>query len=243
MKAIRFFRVSMVLAGVFAVTSPALIAQTPVRIQKAELSVNFGSTKGELISAGNLLIFVDQETPEGSFSLERNNISDWNVANDLLTVNTARPLRYRTEDRSSFAFRLTGDPATLTAWLRDTPKLSSADPTPLALAAHDASAAGKSVFQEKSYSARQKRFLGRSTEGRLVIQEKQVAFEANGNTERSRIWELKDIRALNQSGPYALTIEPFSGDTYNIELLEAMTPGDFKALQERVTSARIGKDR
>jgi hypothetical protein len=108
-----------------------------------------------------------------------------------------------------------------------------------------ATAAGvtKPEFKEKSYPAKQKRFPVGSTEGRLVIQEKQVAFEANGDTRRSRIWELKDIKALKQTGPYYIEIEPFTGDTYKVDLLgEGMTPSEFKALQDRVANARLNKE-
>ncbi len=98
-------------------------------------------------------------------------------------------------------------------------------------------------FKEKSYAAKQLRFPVGSSDGRLVIQEKQVAFQAMGDTRRSRIWELKEIKSLRLTGPYRLKLEPFIGDTYTVDLLgEGMTPSEFKALQDRVANARLNKE-
>jgi hypothetical protein len=238
------------LGAVFAV------AQAPVKVQKAELSINFGIAKGELITAGDLLVFVDQEMADSSFSIEKSNISGWTEADGVITVSTNKPVKDRSGERSRFAFRLLeGNSAALAAWYREPGKNGAAPATAEAAAATAqmtksaeaaaATAAGvtKPEFKEKSYPAKQKRFPVGSTEGRLVIQEKQIAFEANGDTKRSRIWELKDIKALKQTGPYRLEIEPFIGDTYNVELLgEGMTPSEFKALQDRVVAARLTKE-
>ncbi len=241
--------------------SVAAFAQAPVKVQKSELSINFGIAKGELISAGDLLIFVDQEMADGSFSIEKSNIAGWTEADGVITVSTTKPVKDRSGERNRFAFRLVeGNSAAFAAWYREpskTPMTGTAatTPTPAETAAAApitksaeaaaATAAGvtKPEFKEKSYPAKQKRFPVGSTEGRLVIQEKQVAFEANGDTRRSRIWELKDIKALKQTGPYYLEIEPFIGDTYKVDLLgEGMTPSEFKALQDRVANARLNKE-
>jgi hypothetical protein len=239
-----------------ALGSLAAFAQAPVKVQKAELSINFGIAKGELISAGDLLVFVDQEMADGSFSIEKANINGWTEADGVITVSTVKPVKDRSGERSRFAFRLIeGNSAALATWYREAPK-SGTMPTPAAetaaaapvtksaeAAAATAAGVTKPEFKEKSYPAKQKRFPVGSSEGRLVIQEKQIAFEANGDTKRSRIWELKDIKALKQTGPYYIEIEPFLGDTYKCELLgEGMTPSEFKALQDRVAAARLNKE-
>ena len=233
-------------------------AQTPVKVQKAELSINFGIAKGELISAGDLLVFVDQEMADGSFSIEKSNIAGWTEADGVITVSTTKPVKDRSGERNRFAFRLVeGSSAAFASWYREAPKgmmaasaattatdATAAAPITKSAEAAAATAAGvtKPEFKEKSFPAKQKRFPVGSSEGRLLIQEKQMAFEANGDTKRSRIWELKDIKALKQTGPYYLEIEPFIGDTYKVELLgEGMTPSEFKALQDRVANARLNK--
>ena len=240
--------------------SVAALAQSPVKVQKSELSINFGIAKGELISAGDLLIFVDQEMADGSFSIAKSNIAGWTEADGVITVSTTKPVKDRSGERNRFAFRLVeGTSAAFAAWYREpsksamaggaaTPAVAETAPAaPMTKSAEAAAATAagvtKAEFKEKSYPAKQKRFPVGSTEGRLVIQEKQVAFEANGDTRRSRIWELKDIKALKQTGPYYLELEPFIGDTYKVDLLgEGMTPSEFKALQDRVANARLNKE-
>lgn len=253
--------IRITLAVVLCALSAVLAtAQAPVKVQKAELSINFGIAKGELIAAGDLLVFVDQEMADGSFSIEKSNIAGWTEADGVITVSTNKPVKDRSGERSRFAFRLLdGGSAGLATWYREPAKNgngTASAPTPADAAATTAqmtksaeaaaaTAAGvtKVEFKEKSYPAKQKRFPYGASEGRLVIQEKQMAFEANGDTRRSRIWELKDIKALKQTGPYYLEIEPFTGDTYKVDLLgEGMTPSEFKALQERVAAARLNKE-
>jgi hypothetical protein len=75
--------------------SVAALAQAPVKVQKAELSINFGIAKGELISAGDLLVFVDQEMADGSFSIEKSNIAGWTEADGVITVSTTKPVKDR----------------------------------------------------------------------------------------------------------------------------------------------------
>ncbi|NOT64188.1 MAG: hypothetical protein HOP19_28570, partial [Acidobacteria bacterium] len=187
-----------------ALGSLAAFAQAPVKVQKAELSINFGIAKGELISAGDMLVFVDQEMADGSFSIEKTNIAGWTEADGVITVSTVKPVKDRSGERSRFAFRLIeGNSAALATWYREAPKNGAAMPmastetiAPVTKSAEAAAATAAGVtkpeFKEKSYPAKQKRFPVGSSEGRLVIQEKQIAFEANGDTKRSRIWELKD---------------------------------------------------
>mgnify|MGYP007054701283 FL=1 len=67
-----------------------------------------------------------------------------------------------------------------------------------------------------------------------------IHFESAESMKYSRQWELKDIKTVKQTGPYILEIEPFSGEKYKLELLgEGMTPAEFKALSDRVGSARV----
>ncbi len=231
-------------------------AQAPVKVQKAELSINFGIAKGELISAGDMLVFVDQEMADGSFSIEKSNIAGWTEADGVITVSTAKPVKDRSGERTRFAFRLVeGNSAAFAAWYREpskapmtggtatsAPAETAAAPITKSAEAAAATAAGvtKPEFKEKSFSAKRKKFPFGDAEGRLLVQEKQVAFEANGDTKSSRVWELKDIKKVGQEGPYRLEIVPFLGDTFNIELLgEGLQPSEFKALQDRIASARL----
>lgn len=70
--------------------------------------------------------------------------------------------------------------------------------------------------------------------------ENRIHFESAEGLKYSRQWELKDVKTVKQTGPYVLEIEPFSGEKYKLELLgEGMAPAEFKALSDRVGSARV----
>lgn len=221
----------------FFVMSLTALGQSAVKVQKADLSINFGVAKGRLVTAGDLLVFVDDETPEASFSIERANIKGWNEQEGILTIDTGKAVKDRSGERMRFAFRLgDGTSANLAAWYKEMPAAKTMDSASGAPAASTASGdAG-----QKMYQARKKNFPFGTSDGKLIIAEKMVAFEAANDRSRSRQWELKDIKNVKQTGPYVLEIEPFTGDSYKLELLgDGMTPAEFKVLSDRVVAARM----
>lgn len=222
----------------FFVMSLTALGQTAVKVQKADLSINFGVAKGRLIAAGDLLVFVDDETPEASFAIERANIKGWNEQEGILTIDTGKAVKDRSGERMRFAFRLVeGTSANLVAWYKEAP---TAKPTESAVGAPAASAASSGDAGQKMYQARKKNFPFGTSDGKLIIAEKMIAFEAANDRSRSRQWELKDIKNVKQTGPYVLEIEPFTGDSYKLELLgDGMTPAEFKVLSDRVVAARM----
>jgi hypothetical protein len=207
--------------------------QTAVKVHKADLSINFGVAKGRLVAAGDLLVFVDDETAESSFAIERANIKGWNELEGILTIDTGKAVKDRSGERTRFAFRLIeGTGANLAAWYKESPSAKLTEDSSAA------TAMGTEAGQ-KMYQARKKNLIG-SSDGKLIIAEKMIAFEAANDRARSRQWELKDIKNIKQTGPYVLEIEPFTGDDYKLELLgDGMPPAEFKILSDRVVAARM----
>lgn len=222
----------VVMVCAFALSFTAL-GQTAVKVQKADLSINFGVAKGRLVAAGDTLVFLDDEMPEASFALDRINIKGWNEQEGIVTVETDKAVKDRSGERTRFAFRLVeGTGANLAAWYKEAPGAK------LAESGSGAATTGAEAGQ-KMYQARKKNLIG-SSDGKLIIGEKMIAFEAANDRARSRQWELKDIKNIKQTGPYVLEIEPFTGDDYKLELLgDGMTPAEFKALSDRVVAARM----
>ena len=62
MKESKFLR--LVLFALAVTMSVGVQAQTPVKVQKAELSIPFGVVKGKLVAAGELMVFVDEENAD-----------------------------------------------------------------------------------------------------------------------------------------------------------------------------------
>lgn len=215
------------------------VAQTPVKVQKADLSINFGVAKGRLITAGETLVFLDEETPEASFALDKSNIKGWNEQEGVITLDTGKPVKDRSGERTRFAFRLVeGTGAALAAWYKEAARPTEGAPS-TASTASAGSTTGDAAGQ-KIYQARKKNFPFGTSDGRLIIAEKMVAFEAANDRSRSRQWELKDIKNIKQTGPYVLEITPFTGDEYKLELLgDGMSPAEYKTLSDRLVAARM----
>lgn len=68
-----------------------------------------------------------------------------------------------------------------------------------------------------------------------------VAFESIDDINDSRQWMLEDIKEVKQNGIYKLQVEPFTGDTFNFELVgKGMDIGEFRRLVDRIAQARSG---
>jgi hypothetical protein len=231
------------------VIGAAAMAQAPVKVQKAELSIPFGVVKGKLIAVGETLVFVDEETPDASFSIEKATIRNFSEADGVITIDTNRPIKDRSGERSKLAFRLSeGNGAGLAAWFRDPASMAtkpngdaSAAKTSTVTSASPAGTSADSVAS-KVYQARQKRFPMGSTDGKLVLSENEIAFESLNDIKRSQRWSYRDIKEIKQESTYLIEIVPFRGDKYKLELQgEGMSSAQFKALEDRIAAARTTK--
>ncbi len=222
-------------------------AQTPVKVQKAELSIPFGVVKGKLIAVGETLVFLDEETPDASFALEKASIRNMTEQDGVITIDTSRPIKDRSGERTRLALRLTeGNGAALAAWYKDSTAgaslaKSSPEPNPIKTAAAT-TPAPTDMAGAKVYQARQKRFPVGSTDGKLVISETEIAFESLNDIKRAQRWSYSDIKEIKQTSTYLIEIVPFRGGKYNLELQgEGLSSAQFKALTDRIAAARVTK--
>ena len=227
----------------------AVFAQTPVKVQRAELSIPFGVVKGKLIAVGDTLVFVDEETPDASFSIEKATIRNFSEADGVITIDTNRPIKDRSGERSRLAFRLTeGNGAGLAGWFKDPASMATAavkpngDASAAKTSSPIVSSSGMSSETSKVYQARQKRFPMGTTDGKLVISENEIGFESLNDIKRSQRWSYQDIKEIKQESTYLIEIVPFRGDKYKLELQgEGMSSSQFKALTDRIAAARTVK--
>ena len=70
-------------------------AQTNLEVFRAELSVPFDKTEGKLLAVGESLVFIDDDKPEFSFAIEKDNIADLQNDDEVLTVQTKRAVKDR----------------------------------------------------------------------------------------------------------------------------------------------------
>src|SRR4026209_2664905 len=94
------------------------VGQSTLQVFKTELSVPFGKVPGSLITIGDHLIFIDDDHPEASFTVARTDLQNLSVADGIVTVQTAKPVRDRSGERTALSFRLREDTRSvgITSW-------------------------------------------------------------------------------------------------------------------------------
>jgi hypothetical protein len=80
------------------------LADTLVRIPNAELSIPFGTVKGEILLAGSYLVFIDEEKPELSFVIPRGIAQDLSSKDDVLTFHLNKSIRDRSGKEQALFF-------------------------------------------------------------------------------------------------------------------------------------------
>lgn len=238
-------KMKLLRCGLFAlVCAVGAYAQTPVKVQKAELSISFGVVKGKLIAAGETMIFLDEENPDASFAIEKASIKNWNEQDGVITIDTNKPIKDRSGERNRLAFRLVeGNGMQLAAWYKTPASTATvaagSDTKPLGVTAPAPASGSADLSGTKVYQATQKRFPFGSTDGKLVISETEIAFESLNDIKRSQRWSYRDIKEMKQTSTYIIEVTPFRGDSYKLELQgEGLSTAQFKILTDRVAAAR-----
>ncbi len=212
-------------------SSLALNAQSPVREMRVQLAAGFSPVQGRLITAGDTIIFMDNDQPQSSFFASRSQIEQISAGEgESVTIQFKQPIRDREGERMRVEFRVSPeDRDTLKTWFGQAGSGS-------ATAANSAPPAQSGEFP--TYSARRDKLIG-GDNGRLVVKSDRLAFEA-GSPDASREWLFTDIREFKQTGPYRLEIQPFSGDKYSLRLLGGggMAREDFQRIADRIARAR-----
>jgi hypothetical protein len=223
------FRGTLVVLGGLCI-SIALDAQSPVKEMRAQLASGFSTIQGRLIIAGDTIIFMDDAQPQSSFFASRTQIEKVSAdEGESVIIQFKQPIRDRGGEQMRAEFRVSPeDRDTLRTWFSRGASVSAT--------ADRKTSAQSGEFP--TYSARRDKFIG-GDNGRLVVKSDRLAFEA-GSPDASREWLFTDIREFKQKGPYRLEIQPFSGDTYSLELLGGggMAREDFQRIADSIARAR-----
>ena len=219
-----------VLLALVLITASA-VAQEAVIASAAELSVPFGAATGQLVTVADHLVFVNQERPDDSFSINKPNIFEATFNAGLVTIQT----REAVGGLSRFTFRLLNPAkvAAVTAWAKQAPV------TMITPAQGGAAESPAVVIGE--YQVRHQHLIRGACNGKLVITNDRVSFESVSEIGHSRQWDIADIKELRRPNPYRLEIRPFVGNDYTFNLVggEGMSSREYKALADRVAEARI----
>ena len=217
-------------------------AQTQVQIEKAQVAIPFGSVTGTLVLAGDMLVFVDDGSPEASFAVPRSDILDVRTEGEIIAVDVRQPIRDRTGERNKLSFRMmqAGAASILPGWWRQKPGLT-ADGTTAARTASSASAASASAATSSAgvtLPVMHDHRIGGCT-GRLIIGNDRINFESVSEVSHSRQWTVGDVKEIKHKNPYHLEIVDFQDGEYNFDLQgRSLDAGDYQKLVDRIATAR-----
>ncbi|MBP6819955.1 MAG: hypothetical protein KA368_00190 [Acidobacteria bacterium] len=228
-----------VVAAFALCVSLSVQAQTPVVVQRADLSIPFGTVSGKLVVVADQLVFVDNDRQEDSFVIARSEILELKADNDVVMISTRRPVRARGEEKSQFNFRLReGSSESLTLWAG----VKSA-PTSTAMSAATPAGSGNEQDERWVYNAKHPHKVALvpsgSCTGKLIITRDRVVYESLEDREHTRQWPLADIKNVKRKSPYQIEIEPFNRETYTLEIEgKGIDVSVHKQLMNRISIAR-----
>ena len=227
-------KISWAIAGLLlmAAVAPAQsVSQgSVVTVQRA---VPFGTAAGRLLLLGTYLVFVDDQQPASSLVVARSDMETLTADGDSITVQLPVPIRDQSGSGNRLIFRAdqAADTSVVTAWYTKAGSLASGG----------TGSTGTSPADNDSYAVQHDHLRG-SCKGRLIVTPAQLSFESVDKVDHSRRWEYTAIKEIALPNPYELEVKPFSGGNYKFKLDgSGMTPGAFRVLVDRVTSARSGK--
>lgn len=232
--------------GVLLCLCGLTVAQTPMKVHRAELSIPFGVASGHILLVGDYLVFVDQEKPDASFAISKADIRNMIAEAGVITVETRLPVSDRTGERSTISFRLQEvDVGSVMNW-SSAPALPL--PTPVAgqMPTSEASPMTPSPTTSPAgaltYEVKHRHRPFGSCNGMITITNERITYESTNNIGHSRQWRLADIREVTQNGPYFFEVEPFVGGRYRFEISgQGMDVQDFKTVVARITAARAAR--
>src|SRR6185295_1111359 len=133
----------------------------------------FGTVPGSLITIGDNLIFIDDDHPEASFTVARTDLQNLSVADGIVTVQIAKPVRDRSGERTALSFRLREDTRTvgITNWFGGGTIRIGGGTIPTQAGSVTSKPESADGTTSMSYDAKHKHRLG-SCRGRLIVNEK-----------------------------------------------------------------------
>jgi len=198
-----------------------------------------------MVKVGDYLVFIDEDQPNNSFAIRRNDVRNITAQESRVTIDLNSPIRDRSGERTSFVFQLPDQSGAmaLATWPQGTAGASPAATLPSqtgSTGSQSTSSQGANGVMA-TYQVTHGHLMG-NCHGRLIVRQDIIVYESIDELEDSRQWALRDISELKLDNPYELTIKPFRGDEYSLTFDgKGMDTGMFRQLVERVTSSRVAE--
>ncbi len=220
--------------------------------QPVQESVPFGVVHGRLVTSGNNLIFIDDQKPQDSFVIGRDDVRNVKYDGSMATLTLTRPVRDSSGERSAVNFRFQNPAAAsmITSWLGSSGAGARLQPAPAGQYGVQAASVGAqgragtvttTTPRTEVFDVRRSRALWRSDTGRLFITPNEVIYQSLSNPGASRRWAMSAIREVDRKNPFELKVRPYSGSDYDFKILggPGLTTAEYVALVDRVNVARM----
>lgn len=211
------------------IASGTALAQGELNVYRGTL-VAAQAVTGRIAVLPDSIVFLDDEKPEASFFATRAMISAVTPDAESVTLQLNKEVRDRSGATTRVILRLAAasEATAIQRWFASAP----------AAAASSAPDAAGSSGATLTFRAQKKKRLRGKTDGKLIVDDTRMMFESTDVASDSRRWDLKDIKELKNKNPYELEIRPFRGDTYELQLTDAMDQAQFREIVDRVTKSR-----
>jgi hypothetical protein len=228
----------------------ALLGQSArVTVFDAQLTGTSGITDGKLVVVGDQMVFVDDERPQLSFAVGKNDVRRLTFEQGALTVDLGRPFTDRWGSRTNLVLR-TAEPQhvqTIVSWA-EVPLVGtiSVQPAPRTDIVADIRSSGRQIVwtdryagQTLMFDARHDHASGNCT-GKLVVRDDGMAFESVGEADHSRSWKYAQIEELERNrSENKIIIDPYSSDDdYTLKFTGQMDEAVFQVLTDRIVANR-----
>lgn len=220
-------------AFIFAVSA---FGQSNVVVYKADLSVPFGEANGKVVAVADQLVFIDDDKPEASFAISKNNVSSVNSQERVLTIETKQSVSDRSGMKTRFVMRVDDDGAEILGkWLGSRSGMVAETNGPVKVI----SASNNSGM---IYEAEHGHRLYGSCTGRLVIDNDRISYESLDDRDHSRQWLFTDIKRIKRKSPYKFEVQLLKGDGYSLEILgQGIDITDFKKIEDAIATAKTSR--
>ncbi len=215
----------------------AAVANTDIVVFPTELSVSFNTASGQVVLAGDQVLFWSDSAAYPSFYFAKSLVQRSVVANGILSVELSQPVPIQAGSRGRFDFRILGgsDSTAIEHWFTQ----PAGTPVSANLGGPSAAPAATPSPVRYSFDAEHARFMRGNRNGKLVFNAEGVSWESLDDATQSRTWPYKSIRRLERKNPYELVIDTFSDGKFSFKLTtKPIGNEEFSAITDDLASAR-----
>jgi len=206
-------------------------------VQRVEMFGPNGTVHGKLVMLDDRMIFVDDDHPDMSFVLPRNDISRARMESGRLDIEIAHPYTSSFGGNQSNLVLVMPDQnsaSEVVTWMGVPVAAMSGEAAREAQDSMPLSTANPNVkevwFDVKNGDQR----------GKLIFHADSVSFESLSDAKHSRRWTYGEIKELNRKGN-EVRIEPYHGDKYEFQFKDpAMRDTVYNMLSDKIVGAREG---